>query len=314
MASKKKQEVEFRFYEVPQNEHVLPLLGESWIREYGSDIIKLHFHNLMEIGYCIRGEGEIILDGVSVPYGPGMLTIFPENYPHSTKSKANTKSYWEYLFFSPKDILRESYPDDQLFAEQIEKQINEGEQHYLKGENEELVSLVRMIMEECRHRKEYSEELIRGLVHSLVLAIARRDSVMENRIEVKSLRGKGGIYRISGALEYISKRYMEDIKLKKLAECCNLSETHFRRLFVEYMNMTPVEYINLVRIQEARELIKRTQWSMEEVAERVGYTAVSTFNRNFKKIIGTSPYQYKLSSNNYQGKLLNARVSTRKGW
>ena len=118
----------------------------------------------------------------------------------------------------------------------------------------------------------------------------------------------------AGALDYITKQYMEEIRMETLAACCNLSETHFRRLFVEYMNMTPVEYINLVRIQQACELMKKTHYSMEELAVKVGYTTVSTFNRNFRKIIGTSPYQYKKNSNSFEGKLLNLKVSAKKGW
>ncbi len=46
MASRKKQEMELRFYEIPQGELVLPLLGSTWIREYGNDISVLHFHVL----------------------------------------------------------------------------------------------------------------------------------------------------------------------------------------------------------------------------------------------------------------------------
>ncbi len=33
-------------------EYVLALLGDNWIRDYGHDESNLHFHNLMEIGYC----------------------------------------------------------------------------------------------------------------------------------------------------------------------------------------------------------------------------------------------------------------------
>lgn len=312
VASRKKLKMEFRFYEVPQNEYVLPLLGENWIREYGSDTLMQHFHNLMEIGYCVSGEGELVLDDLTLPYGPGMLTIIPRNFPHDTISKIGTKSYWEYIFFDPKDILRDTYPEDRIFVEQIEKLVNEREQYYRAGENEYLVRIVRMLMDECRNRRSYSGECIRGMLLSLVMAIARQDNNPETREE--NFRNRGGIYRISSALEHISKRYMENIKLETLAACDNLSETHFRRLFVEYMNMTPVEYINLVRVQQACELMKTTQCSMEELAGRVGYTTVSTFNRNFRKIIGTSPYQYKKSSENYQGRLLNAKVSVKKGW
>ena len=41
---------------------------------------------------------------------------------------------------------------------------------------------------------------------------------------------------------------------------------------------------------------------------------VSTFNRNFKKIIGVTPYQYKRTSDNYESKLLNYKISAKKGW
>lgn len=107
---------------------------------------------------------------------------------------------------------------------------------------------------------------------------------------------------------------MEPISLKELADTCNFSETHFRRLFVEYMNMTPMEYLNLVRVRQACELMKKSRYTMEEVAVQAGYASVSTFNRNFRKIVGTSPYQYKKNSDAYRGKLLNARVSAKKGW
>lgn len=130
---KKKQEMELRFYEMPQGERVLALIGPTWIREYGNDMSVLHFHNLMEIGFCIDGEGKVEYDEDSLPYGPGVLTVIPKNYPHTTKSVPNTKSYWEYLFFDPVDILRESYPDDALFVEKMEKLVNQNAHYYYAG-------------------------------------------------------------------------------------------------------------------------------------------------------------------------------------
>ncbi len=351
MAVKKKQEMELRFYEVPQGELVLPLLGDSWIREYGNDMTKLHFHNLLEIGYCIDGEGEMVFMEEIVPYSPGMVTMIPKNYPHTTNSRLHTKSYWEYLFFDPDEILQSVYPNDALFCEKISKLVNESEQYYFGEENEELKKLILMIMEECRVRKNYSGECIRGLLLSLVMTLARQEDKRIGKKEAKGAAGsaptdatgakdagkpqegseskgeggasgekekvkkqRGNIYQISGALEYISKHYMDEIYMEILADCCNLSETHFRRIFRECMNMTPVEYINLVRIQQSIDMMNKTHYSMEELAQRVGYQNISTFNRNFRKMIGTSPYQYKKNSNNFEGKLLNVKVSAKKGW
>ena len=50
MAKKKKQPAEFRFYELPQDEPVLALMGNKWIQVYGENIDNQHFHNLLEIG------------------------------------------------------------------------------------------------------------------------------------------------------------------------------------------------------------------------------------------------------------------------
>ena len=52
MSKAKRPRVELRYYEVPQGEWVLPLLGDSWKRNYGNDTTCQHFHNLTDIGVC----------------------------------------------------------------------------------------------------------------------------------------------------------------------------------------------------------------------------------------------------------------------
>ena len=95
MGKKKKDTIELRFYEVPQNEYVLALLGEDWIRDYGHDEVNLHFHNLMEIGFCRNGTGELILNEKRYPYQPAMVSVIPYNYPHLTISSAGDgPSFW----------------------------------------------------------------------------------------------------------------------------------------------------------------------------------------------------------------------------
>lgn len=312
MASKKKQEYEFRYYEIPQGGQVLALLGESWIREYGSDVNKLHFHNLLEVGYCIEGKGTLILGNQSIPYSSGMLTVIPRNCPHHTQSLPGTKSYWEYIYINPEDILYAMYPNNPVFTKKILDMVAEREQYYLPGEDKQVVQLTRMIMEECRSQRNYCGEYLQGLLLSFIISIARNSS--DSETEIKQNVHSGGMERLSDVLEYISRNYTDNIKVKTLAEFCNLSETHFRRVFSEYVNMSPMEYINLVRVQQACDMMQKTRYSMEDIALRVGFSSVSAFNRNFRKIIGTSPYQYKKNRNNYQGNLANATITVKDGW
>lgn len=64
----------------------------------------------------------------------------------------------------------------------------------------------------------------------------------------------------------MEQHYTEDIKAKDFAKSCGLSETHMRRIFSEYTNMPPSEYLNVVRINKACELLAHGSTSIEEVA------------------------------------------------
>ena len=78
--------------------------------------------------------------------------------------------------------------------------------------------------------------------------------------------------------------------------------------------MSPMDYVNMVRIQKACDLMKKTNDSMDIVAVKCGFATTSTFNRNFKKFLSTSPYQWKINPANYERKLLNFNISALKGW
>lgn len=316
MGKKKKDTVELRFYEIPQNEYVLALLGENWIRDYGHDEVGLHFHNLMEIGVCRGGTGELVLDEEKIPYQSAMVSIIPHSYPHVTIS--NTKegpSFWEYLFFDPIQMIAEMYPDNELLQREMLEKINHRALFVHEWENRNAALLVKMIMEEMRGMRPYYTDSVKGLLSALVTEIVRMNEQNECKNEPENgNRKNSGLTQIAAALDYVRMEYTHLIRVEELAQVCHMSETHFRRIFEASMNMSPVDYINLVRIQRACDLMKKTNDSMDMVAQKVGFATTSTFNRNFKKFLNTSPYQWKIRPGNYERKLLNYNISARKGW
>lgn len=315
MAKKKKEQLEFRYYEIPQGECVLPLYGLPWKRAYGRDesgekIRGQHFHNLMEIGYCREGEGILCFEEEVLEYKPGLMTIFPENFPHNTYNREEELGYWEYLFLDPKKILRNTFPEDTVRQKELLTKINKSSHHFYDREHFRFKDLFEAILEEHRNQDCFYKTSVSNYCNMLMIEIARLVPETEDRIKDRKSLPR----QISRILDYITIHYNENIRIEEVAAQVHLSETHFRRIFEEHMNMTPVEYINFVRVQNACEMMKKTDYSMDEVAIRVGYTAVSTFNRNFKKMIGMSPYQWKKDPTNYESKLLNARITAKKGW
>ncbi len=173
MAARKKQEIEFRYYEIPQNEPCMALLGEAWIRPYGEAIDCLHFHNYMEVGFCYDGHGVMELDEQTVPYRPDMFTVIPRNFPHNTNSDNFSLSRWEYLFIDVEAFLREMYGDDSLYTDNLSMVINNRAWAEDTSKYPELAALIKSIMDEMRYKKEFYVDSVRGLLLSLLINIAR---------------------------------------------------------------------------------------------------------------------------------------------
>ena len=308
MSKKKKGSAEFRYYEVPREEAVLALMGNKWIQVYGENINNLHFHNLIEIGYCHYGAGELFIEEDQYRFGAGMVSCIPANFLHVTKSDTHVRAFWEYLYISPADILKQQGKPMQETRNIIDA-VNRSAFFIKVEENPIFVTLIRAIFEEMQNKNAYYRECVGGLAYTLLYEIAR----FNGRGNVQSC-GKNNSLQLENAIEYVERNYPNNFKIADLANECHMSETHFRRVFQEKMNMTPVEYVNFVRIKKACELIDKTDISMEDVAEKVGFITPSTFNRNFRRIIGTSPYQWKKRPDNHEGKLLEYKISALKGW
>jgi len=310
VAKREKSKLELRYYEIPQGEPVLALLGDGWKRNYGRDIDYNHFHNLMEIGYCHYGSGKLVLQDSSYDFNGGMFSVIPKNYPHNTKSHGDSISYWEYLFIDVEDVLNEKFKDRPLMYKELVSRINKRALFMEESKSPGAAKLILAVMDEMRNRKEFYKESVNGLLISLLLELAR----FNPDGEIGKFHESRSCTRIQAALDFINLNYERSIKVKELSEICHMSETHFRRVFGDIMNMTPLDYINLVRIQKACDLIKRTDLSMEDISVKVGFAIQSTFNRNFKALVGCTPYRWRNLAENYEGKIINYKVSVLKGW
>ena len=79
--------------------------------------------------------------------------------------------------------------------------------------------------------------------------------------------------------------------------------------------MRPVEYVNLIRVDKACQLILREEVSMMDAGVRVGFQTVTSFNRNFKRITGYTPLKWKQKALSDSGEIHRQnRISAKMGW
>ena len=312
MGRKKKQGLELRFYEVPQGEKALFLMGEKWVRQYGQGERILHFHNLMEVGICPRGAGELWMDEACLAYKTGSITLIPPNYPHTTVSAGEAFNAWEYIFFDPAALVQELFPENPVYQKEVVSCITRRPLLVSALVDPDLAEIVDLLMEEYKEKKSYYRQMIQRYMENLLFAILRCHG--DNPSLETGLAPQNNLLQIAPGIAYMEQNYALPVKISECAKQCGMSETHYRRLFEEYSHMTPTDYLNLLRVQRACELMRRSADSMEVVAMKCGFATVSTFNRNFRKFVGTSPYRWKSSPNLYESKLLHYRITALKGW
>lgn len=179
------------------------------------------------------------------------------------------------------------------------------------GEQEtpRLASVVKALLDENREQKPYFKDAVNGYLLVLVQEIARLGGKNISGINMY----ESHLEKIRGALEYIEAHYADEIKIGDLADACHVSESYFRKVFVRCMNVLPLEYVNLVRIQKACDMLQQEEEPLESLAWKVGFTSLSTFMRNFKKLVGDTPKQWVLK-NGKKNEKVNYHTKVLKGW
>ena len=97
------------------------------------------------------------------------------------------------------------------------------------------------------------------------------------------------------ALRYINAHYTEEITLDDVAGAVFLSPTYFSKLFNAEMKCRFTAYLNRLRIEKSRILLKGTAIPLVDIAGMVGYEDQSYFTKVFKKTVGVSPGRFRES-------------------
>ena len=90
---------------------------------------------------------------------------------------------------------------------------------------------------------------------------------------------------------YIDKHFSEDINLDKMAAKAMVSKFHFIRVFKKYYGRTPNQYLQEVRIEKAKQLLKKGK-TIDEACSSIGFVSKTSFINLFKRMTGKTPLTY----------------------
>ena len=153
--------------------------------------------------------------------------------------------------------------------------------------NTELSNCILKINKEASDKKCYYDYFIKSYLYELIALLYRHGILTDYNKFLED------IPRILPILKYISAHYSEHLTLTEVSAVANVHSSYLCKVFKDTLGISFIEYLNLVRISNAKTLLEETEKNVTEIAFEVGFSSVSYFIKTFKKYNSHSPNKYK---------------------
>jgi AraC-like DNA-binding protein len=150
-----------------------------------------------------------------------------------------------------------------------------------------LVGLICSFEDEVKNYKEACQLMLQSISTQILVQILRESGCINDKKVAVSQN------YINLAIEYMFAYYNANIKIEDICKHIHISPYYFIRMFKDRTGQSPHEFLLSIRISKAEDMLRRGDYSIEEVARLCGFVSAAHFSNHFKKINGISPSQHK---------------------
>ncbi len=273
------------------SDNVGGIMVERIERDSNFNMMSKHFHNEYEIYYLASGERYYFIEKQTYYIKKGTLVFIDRNQIHKTVM-ANTTYHDRILMLLSEDALDaifnlyDNIDIRSFFAKNSGViELNELGQTYLEN-------LISDITTELRGKHTGFEFVMKAKIAELIIFAYRCQTGENAKMQAETIHSEK--YRkINEIAEYITHNYQHNISLADIAQRFYISKSYLSRIYKEVTGFTVNEYINIVRIKKAQQMLESTDYSITQIAEQIGYDSITYFEKVFKKYIEQSPLKYR---------------------
>lgn len=161
-------------------------------------------------------------------------------------------------------------------------------------EKTDVPETIRTLAEECRDRLPYFDISVRRHAAALLLFLLRNENADgRDAAAAEEADDAAVLDLIYKSLTYINSNYFKDISASDVAAAVGMSYSRFSHSFGSVTGRSFKEYLNLIRVKKAEELLITTDDSISEITEKCGYCSPSYFILTFKRAKGITPHAYR---------------------
>lgn len=264
-------------------------------RKTPNSMARCHYHNNYELYYLRSGKRYYFIKDKTYLVDAGTLVFIRKFDIHSTANYEN-EGYERILINFNDDFimpLLSAIGEEDLFER------FKGAAGIIKftDENKDICEhLLMHMLEEYEKNNNNSSTYLKSLLLSLFMFIRaqKKDVPLPTESNVASRKA------ISDIAGYINNNYFENITLESISSKFYISPYYFSRSFKRITGFGFKEYLNNVRIKEAKKMLSSSKMNITDISSAVGYQSPTNFGRVFMKITGMSPTQYRIKVKKHQ--------------
>lgn len=230
-----------------------------------------NWHENIELLYCVKGSGVIMINGEEVTLEEGGAAIVNSGRIHC--AMPGDSEFWFYCLIV-----------DTRFLEKFEIDIGKIElKEYITDDT--VKGFFNTIIKEINDKKPFFENIIKGSVISMMSYLVREYAL--------SRESRADDYAIKRSIDFIRGHLAEDMSVDVIAKHAGFSRSHFSRKFKAIVGYSVNEYIQMLRCREAKSMLLTHRYTVSEVSGMCGFADVSYFTKVFKKYFGILPSKLK---------------------
>jgi AraC-like DNA-binding protein len=270
-----------------------PIFIEGNLTEYGIGALHPDRRNLNYFDIILVKEGALYLGEEGIEYTVRkneMLVLLPNKHHYPLKPTDEiTKFYWIHVFTTG------NYEQSNQ-AKQLESNIPIPSLHFHnKFHTIHLSKKCKLIDTDDIYEK--IQELLVGTTKKdtniSFWDIQQRFFSLLNLLDGQNQAKDTSVLVAEKVEQFIRANFNKDITNDTLVAKFNLHENTLAKYLKQYYGYTPMEYLKEYRLEQARNLLLKTDYPIEKVAELCGYNWVPYFSRLFKQKFNISPLQYR---------------------
>ena len=242
-----------------------------------------HHHNDYEIYFLVSGSRKYFIENTIYTLKPNQIVIFKPGIPHQVTVNLYIPYERQLVYVTPQlisEILKENpclrgINDLQLFS--------------LSAEDfETALNYVSIINEELERDDAYSQCNIKTTITLLLSFILRHNDASNVVLDKADVR-------IQNAIDFMLEHYSEHITLSDCAKIANINYYSFSKVFHQTTGMRFNDFLNRIRIEKGRDLLKNTNYPISRIAQSLGFSSENHFGITFKSFYDISPSAYRKS-------------------